>query len=67
MYQDLEKANADIENYFAQIDAKYLTFYFHQGIKEFLVIKVKGSVWNQGMLPLQKAIQLWGSRVLRII
>ena len=29
----LEKANADIENYFAQIDAKYLTFYCPSGNK----------------------------------
>ena len=63
----LEKANADIENYFAQIDAKYLTFIVHQEIREFLVIKVKGSVWNHGMLLLQKAIQLRELRVLRII
>lgn len=63
----LEKANADIENYFAQIDAKYLTFYCPSGNKRVFSNQSKGSVWNQGMLLLQKAIQLWGSRVLRII
>lgn len=63
----LEKANADIENYLHKLTQNISHFIVHQEIREFLVIKVKGSVWSQGMLPLQKAIQLWESRVLRII
>ena len=38
----LEKANADIENYFAQIDAKYLTFYCPSGNKRVFSNQSKG-------------------------